>query len=172
MGGYDLWVNYGQKRYKFREAASVIKNVKQTPVADGSMVKSTLEANTVQALVKDGIINPNQVVMIPSATSRYFLYKAFQSNGFRVRWGDLAFGLGIGKNALDSEKFMNFIAYLSWPILVNVPFEWLYPVHDQDTIVPKYQKAYDSADIIAGDFHFLYKHLPERMITRSLLQIH
>ncbi|MCK5848216.1 MAG: quinate 5-dehydrogenase [Caldisericia bacterium] len=169
LGGFDLWVNYGEKRYKFREAAKAIKNVKKTPVADGASVKKTLEVMAVKYLVSNKIIDPNQVVMIPSACSRYHMYKAFKEEGFKVRWGDIAFGLGIGSDAMDSEKFMDFIAYTTWPLLVKVPFKWLYPVSNQDVIVPKYKKAYDSADIIAGDFHFIYKHLPERIDGKIII---
>jgi hypothetical protein len=169
MGGFDLWVHYAHKTYRFKDASNVIRNVKQTPVADGSKVKSTLEAMSVHTLVEQGIIHSDQVVMIPSATSRYFLYKAFQKEGFHVRWGDVAFGLGIGNDAMDSEKWMDFIAYVAWPILVKVPFQWLYPVKDQDVIVPKYKKAYDSADIVAGDFHLIYKHLPDSMEGKTII---
>jgi hypothetical protein len=170
MGGFDLWVHYANKVYRFRDASQVIRHVKYTPVADGSKVKSTLEAMSVHSLVEQGIIHPEtQTVMIPSATSRYFLYKAFQKEGFKVRWGDIAFGLGIGQDAMDSEALMNLVAYIAWPILVKVPFHWLYPVKDQDTIEPKYQKAYDRADIIAGDFHFIYKHLPASMKGKTII---
>jgi hypothetical protein len=169
MGGFDLWVNYGKKRYQFREAANAIKNVKKTPVADGANVKKTLEVMAVKYLVSNKVIDPNQTVMIPSACSRYHLYKAFKEEGFRVRWGDIAFGLGIGNDAMESERFMDFMAYTTWPILVKVPFKWLYPVSDQDVIVPKYKKAYDSADILAGDFHLIYKHLPERIDGKTII---
>ncbi|MDD4028624.1 MAG: quinate 5-dehydrogenase [Caldisericia bacterium] len=170
MGGFDLWVHYANRAYRFKEASFVIRNVKHTPVADGSKVKSTLEAMSVHTLVQQGIIHPEtQTVMIPSATSRYFLYKAFQKEGFKVRWGDLAFGLGIGNDAMDSEVLMNIVAYVAWPLLVKVPFHWLYPVKNQDTIEPKYKKAYDSADIIAGDFHLIYKHLPEWMGGKTII---
>ena len=37
LGGTDLYVYAGKKRYTFRESAHLIANVKKTPVLDGTM---------------------------------------------------------------------------------------------------------------------------------------
>src|SRR6056297_2159450 len=43
MGGIDLFIQVGNSSYQFRDAKKLIKNVKETPVVDGSGLKNTLE---------------------------------------------------------------------------------------------------------------------------------
>ena len=170
LGGFDLYLCYKQNRYIFRDAYRAIKNVKITPVADGTGVKRTLEAVAVKYLQDQGYINPSMKVLIPSAISRYFLYNAFKTLGYSVKWGDLAFALGIGKKAYSSERLMDFLAYPLLPLMVKLPFSWLYPVGEsQDHIVSNFNEMYHEADIIAGDFHYIFKHLPPDLTNKIIL---
>jgi hypothetical protein len=41
-----------------------------------------------------------------------------------------------------------------------VPFEWLYPT-GESRHTPRYRRWYDWADVIAGDWKFIARHLPE-----------
>ena len=43
-----------------------------------------------------------------------------------------------------------------------MPFSWLYPTGEkQNTITPKWGKYYAEADIIAGDFPFIRRYMPD-----------
>lgn len=170
LGGFDLYLCYKNNKYVFREAYNAVKDVKITPVADGTGVKKTLEKMAVRYLHDKGIINNQMKVLIPSAVSRYFLFEAFKELGYQVKWGDIAFSLDIGKKAYSSTLAMDILAYTLLPIMVKIPFKWLYPVGEsQDIIVPKFKKMYDEADIIAGDFHYIYKYLADDMTGKIIL---
>lgn len=170
LGGFDLYLCYKKNKYVFREAYNAIKDVKITPVADGTGVKRTLEKMSVKFLHDQGIINNNMKVLIPSAVSRYFMYEAFIDLGYKVKWGDLAFSLDIGKKAYQSPVLMDILAYTLLPIMVKIPYKWLYPVGEsQDIIVPKFDAMYKEADIIAGDFHYIYKHLANDMTGKIII---
>jgi hypothetical protein len=170
LGGFDLYLCYKNKKYVFREAYNAIKDVKITPVADGTGVKKTLEKMAVHYLHDQGIIDNKMKVLIPSAVSRYFMFEAFKELGYQVKWGDIAFSLDIGKKAYSSTLAMDILAYTLLPIMVKIPFKWLYPVGEsQDVIVPKFKKMYGEADIIAGDFHYIYKYLVDDMTGKIIL---
>jgi hypothetical protein len=170
LGGFDLYLCYKNKKYIFREAYNAVKDVKITPVADGTGVKKTLEKMAVHYLHDQGIIDNKMKVLIPSAVSRYFMFEAFKELGYQVKWGDIAFSLDIGKKAYSSTLAMDILAYTLLPIMVKIPFKWLYPVGEsQDVIVPKFKKMYDEADIIAGDFHYIYKYLADDMTGKIIL---
>jgi hypothetical protein len=50
------------------------------------------------------------------------------------------------------------------PIVTRFPFEWLYPTGEkQDQRTPKYEKYYQWATVIAGDCHYIKKHMPDNM---------
>ncbi len=176
LGGFDLYLNYKDKRYIFRDAWKVTRVIKKTPLADGSGVKKTLECMAVRSLHEQSIINNSMKVLIPSAVSRYYLFDTFKDLGYKVKWGDIPFALGLGKTAFSSTRGMDVLAYTLLPLMVRLPFKWLYPVgKDQDEIVPKFPRLYEDADIFAGDFHYIYRHFPHQaknkiIITNSITQ--
>ncbi len=176
LGGFDLYLTYKNKKYVFREAYDVIKDVKQTPIADGSGVKKTLEKDTIKKLFEEGIIDPSKKVLMPSAAARYYMYEAFKELGFTVVWGDLAFALGVASVGIVSPITIGILTTLLLPVVVKLPFKMLYPVGEkQDEITPKYKNLYDLADIIAGDFHFIRRYMPDSLegkiiITNTLTQ--
>jgi hypothetical protein len=176
LGGFDLYLTYKNKKYVFREAYDVIKDVKQTPIADGSGVKKTLEKDTIKKLFEEGIIDPSKKVLMPSAAARYYMYEAFKELGFTVVWGDLAFALGVASVGIVSPITIGILTTLLLPVVVRLPFKMLYPVGEkQDEITPKYKNLYDLADIIAGDFHFIRRYMPDSLegkiiITNTLTQ--
>ena len=57
LGGTDLYVYAGGRRYTFRESAKLIENVKNTPVLDGSGLKNSLERILINRLAADKIID-------------------------------------------------------------------------------------------------------------------
>src|SRR5262245_19627556 len=43
LGGFELWVRVGEKRYPLRAGQRLVRGVKTTPVVDGGGLKQTLE---------------------------------------------------------------------------------------------------------------------------------
>ncbi len=50
LGGTDLYIVAGDKRYTFREIAALVKGVIRTPILDGSGLKHTLEREAIEQL--------------------------------------------------------------------------------------------------------------------------
>jgi hypothetical protein len=56
------------------------------------------------------------------------------------------------------------------PIVVNMPFDSLYPTGEkQEVIIPKHSKYYYEADIIAGDFLYIKRYLPDRIDGKIII---
>jgi len=50
------------------------------------------------------------------------------------------------------------------PVVGRLPFKWVYPTGEkQEKRVPKWQKYYDWAKVVAGDCHYIKRHMPDRM---------
>jgi hypothetical protein len=65
---------------------------------------------------------------------------------------------------------MNLIAAALLPVLRRTPFKWLYPTGEkQNEITPKYGKHYQWADVIAGDYLLIRKHLPDRLEGKIII---
>jgi len=78
-------------------------------------------------------------------------------------FGDLMFALDI-PIAIKSLSGLRTLAKLMIPIVTRFPFEWLYPTGEkQDERVPKYEKYYQWATVIAGDCHYVKRHMPDNM---------
>ncbi len=164
LGGIDLYFIIGDKRYTVKDALRIAKSAKKTPIVDGSMVKDTLERSMVKKLdelLPEGIRGKN--VLLPSAVDRFGMTEAFYNLGANIIIGDLMFALGI-PIPIKSIKTLRFLAYILLPILTNLPFYILYPVGErQEENTPKFTKYFLWADIIAGDFIYIKKYMPERL---------
>ncbi|MEM4243392.1 MAG: quinate 5-dehydrogenase, partial [Candidatus Bathyarchaeia archaeon] len=83
--------------------------------------------------------------------------------GFRVTFGDLIYSLGI-PIPLHSPRSIRLMAALLLPVLSRLPFEWLYPTGEkQDEHKPKFNKWYEWATVVAGDCHYIKRHMPLNM---------
>jgi hypothetical protein len=50
------------------------------------------------------------------------------------------------------------------PIAGRLPFKWVYPTGgEQDKRIPKWEKYYQWASVVAGDCHYLKRYMPEQM---------
>jgi len=50
------------------------------------------------------------------------------------------------------------------PIAGRLPFEWVYPTGEKQEIrVPKWEKYYQWGTVIAGDCHYVKRHMPDHM---------
>jgi hypothetical protein len=50
------------------------------------------------------------------------------------------------------------------PIAGRLPFEWVYPTGEkQEKRIPKWEKYYQWGTVIAGDCHYIKRHMPDRL---------
>ncbi|MGI6649971.1 MAG: quinate 5-dehydrogenase [Bacillota bacterium] len=170
MGGIDLYLYAGGKRYTLRDARRIANAAKKTPIVDGSGLKNTLERMVIEKLAAEKKISfQRRKVLLVSGVDRFGMAEALNQVGAEVVYGDLIFGLGI-PIPLRSLKTLNRAARCLIPIISRLPFSVLYPTgKKQEQVVPKYASFYHEAEIIAGDFLFIRRHLPERMNGQTII---
>ncbi len=170
LGGADLYISVGKKRTTLKSIENLIKEVKLTPVCDGQYLKDTLEKRAVLFMKEKGLIDKNTKVLVISGVSRYGSVEGFLEVGCKILFGDLMFSLGIPV-PLYGHKLFLFVASLLVPIARNFPYDWLYPTgKSQEEVVPKYEKYYKWSDVIAGDFLYMKKHMPEDLSGKIIFK--
>lgn len=170
VGGTDIYLYAGAKRYTLNEIVRVWSGAKLTPYVDGSGLKHTLERETVAYLHDKSIVDfSNKRVLLVCAVDRFGMAEALAARAKSVVYGDMMFNLGIGF-PIRSFRTVNWLAPIILPIVVRVPFKYLYPTGEkQDSITPKWGKYYSEADVIAGDFHLIRRFMPESLAGKTIL---
>lgn len=170
LGGTDLYVQAGNRRYLIRDAKGIVKAAIKTPIVDGSGLKNTLERKVINYLEEEAIINfKDKKVLMVCAMDRFGMAESLEAVGADVTLGDLIFVLGI-PITLKSLKSLDLIARGIAPIVCQLPFKYLYPIGDkQSEIKPKHSRYYHEADIIAGDFHFIKKFMPDSLEGKTII---
>ncbi len=172
MGGIDLYLFAGKKRYTIRDAVRIAKTPKQTPIVDGSGLKNTLERRVVQFLESNIKLElKGKKVLMVSGVDRFGMAEAFDAVGCRLTFGDFIFALGI-PIPINSLAGLRNVAHALLPIVTRLPYTFLYPTGSkQDQITPKdkYTGYYEAADIIAGDFLFIKKYLPAKLTGKIVV---
>ncbi len=163
VGGADLALVVAGRRYPLRSVTPLVEGIKQTPVVDGSGLKSTLERHLADFIDKEiGRPEPRRV-MITSAADRWGSALSFLDAGYEVVFGDLMFGLGL-PIPIRTEQAFKRITSLIMPAVSRMPFEMLYPTGDsQEKNTPQFGEWYDWATVIAGDCHFIKQYMPGRL---------
>jgi hypothetical protein len=141
-----------------------VRYVKQTPVVDGAGLKTTLEYRVIgvmEARIGEHI-QPKRA-LVTAGADRWGMTKGLLDAGYECVFGDLMFALGI-PIPLRTERALKTLAALVMPIAGRLPFEWVYPTGEkQEARIPKYENYYQWATVIAGDRHYVVRHMPERL---------
>ncbi len=170
VGGADIFVVVGKKRYAFRQIKNLVKGATRTPVVDGSGLKHTLERETIQTLQRDGTVDfKKETVLLVSAVDRFGMAQALDEIGGKVIYGDLLFGIGVPIK-LRTYGSVKFVGAISLPVITKLPFKWFYPTGEkQDERKPKFQRVWDEATLIAGDTLFIRRYAPDRLVGKTIL---
>lgn len=170
LGGTDLYVYAGKVRYTFRESAKLVANVKSTPVLDGSGLKNSLERRLICKLAGEETIDfKNKKVFLVCGVDRFGMAEALQEAGAKLTFGDLLFGLGLNKPLRSLEALAGWAKVLA-PVVTRLPVSWLYPMgKQQQKRTPKFPQYFLENDIIAGDFHFIRKFMPEKLPGKIII---
>jgi len=171
LGGIDVYLYAGAKRYALRDGLRLLRAVQHTPVVDGSGLKNTLEREAVR-FVRDelGVPLAGTRVLMVSALDRFGMAQALVDAGADVLFGDFIFALDLDKPVRGLAEF-EALAERYLPDACKLPFQFFYPTgkkHDRPP-QPKYPEYYAEARMIAGDFHFMRQFMPERLDGKIVL---
>ena len=171
LGGIDIYLYSGTRRYELTDGVKLRDVVKTTPVVDGSGLKNSLEPEAVKFLAADPRFDlANKTVLMVSAVDRYGMAKAFVEAGSKTIFGDLIFALGVKVPVYTLDKLASLADELL-PKIVKAPFNTLYPIGSEQDAEPdpKFSEYYDEADIIAGDFHYIRRYMPPELPGKIIL---
>jgi hypothetical protein len=170
VGGADIYVVVGEKRYAFKQIQKLVSGAKKTPVVDGSGLKHTLERETIRKLQRDGIVDfAKERVLLVSAVDRFGMAQALLEVGAETTYGDLMFGLGL-PIPVRGYGTVKLIGALSLPIITRLPFKWFYPTGEkQESRTPKFPKVFQDATFICGDWHYIRRYAPDDLTGKTIL---
>jgi len=166
VGGADLGVMVADKWYPLYSVQPMVRYVIQTPIVDGAGLKNTLEnhvAPFMESQIKPYLDEVGRKAFITLGVDRWGMSTSFLDGGYECVFGDIMFGLGLPL-AVRSEKSLKTLASILMPIVGRLPFEWVYPTGEkQESRDPKWEEYYQWATVIAGDCHYIKRHMPERL---------
>lgn len=163
IGGIDLYLRAGDRRYQIRDAARLIRGVRRTPVVDGGGIKGSWEQYLIlEYLPRDaGISFAGRRVLLVSSVDRYGMAEALVRAGAQTLFGDFYFALGLPV-PMRSLTTVRLLAACLLPIVTKLPFTLLYPTGaKQEKTTPRYPHLFRWAEVIAGDFHFIRRYMPD-----------
>lgn len=166
LGGIDLYLVAGNRRYKMRDAARLAAQAKTTPVVDGSGLKNTLERETLRFLQREKLIDfRDRKVLLTCAVDRFGLAQEFTQMGADCVFGDLLFVLGV-PIPLRSLRAIQNLGAVILPVACRLPFKLLYPTGKKQTEIKENRTAekwFAKSEIIAGDFLQIRRYLPAKL---------
>jgi len=171
LGGIDLYLYAGKRRFMIREAKQLARAAKKTPVVDGSSLKVTLERRLVDDLAENFPGKPlsESRALVVSAADRWGMAEGIYQHAAHTVFGDLMFGLGI-PIPIRTIKALERVARVAAPIVAQMPFKLLYPTGSkQKEHKPKFQDFFHWADWYCGDFHYIRRNLPEQLSGKVIL---
>ncbi len=170
IGGTDLYVRLGQRRYYIRDSVRIASAARATPVVCGAGLKDSLERDAVSRL--DGLIGwASRRVLMVNAVDRFGMAEALSSHGADVMFGDLVFGLGIDV-PIRSLRTLRRLGGLLLPVVTKLPFKWFYPTgqaQESSAARPGLSRHYEWADVIAGDWHYIRRYAPPDLDGKDVL---
>lgn len=166
VGGADLGMLVDEKWYPLHSVKPMVRFVKKTPIVDGAGLKNTLEnqlASFIDEKIGEYVLDKGKKVLITSGADRWGMTTSFVDAGYECVFGDLMFGLGL-PFPVRTIGSLKTLASIVMPIVGRLPFEWIYPTGEkQEKRVPKWGEYYQWATVIAGDCHFVKRHMPDRL---------
>jgi hypothetical protein len=169
VGGVDLYLRLGDREYPLRAALRLVQDVHQTPVVDGRGLKHTLERRVFElAMPALGGLPHFRNAFVPVAVDRLGLAEAVAEVADDVVIGDLMVALGI-PIAIRGIPSYRRLARVLLPIVSYFPMSLLFYGSGGEEHEPKYQRYWEDADLIAGDFLFMRKYLPDDLTGKTVI---
>jgi hypothetical protein len=172
LGGIDLYLFAGTKRYILRDAQKLANAAKKTPVVDGSGLKHTLERSTIQKLQNEGLLPlKGKKVGVTCAVDRFGMSQELVKVGADVSFGDLLFILNIPIQLRNLQAIQR-AAALILPFACRLPFKVLYPTGEKQKKIldsKNHRRFFEENEIIAGDFLLIRRYLPQNLAGKTIL---
>jgi hypothetical protein len=170
VGGADLGLMVDNKWYPLYSVQPMVRFIKQTPVVDGTGLKNTLENRIVPFMNgKIGDYIKEKKALLTGGADRWGMTMSFMDGGYECVFGDLMFALGL-PFPIHSLKVVKNVAAIIMPIAGRLPFAWVYPTGEkQEKRIPKWESYYKWATVIAGDCHYIKRHMPDRLDGKILV---
>jgi hypothetical protein len=166
VGGADLGLMVGDKRYPLHSVKPMVRFIKRTPVVDGAGLKMTLESKVAGFLnetIPAHIAKHGKSAVIMTGSDRWGMARSFLEDGYKCVFGDLMFSLGIPL-PLYTARQLKVLAALLIPVVGRLPFKWIYPTGEkQEERKPKHSNIFRSATVTAGDCHYIKRYMPDNM---------
>ncbi len=164
LGGGDFGTEFAGKFFRYHNVAWIADGAVKTPVVDGSGLRNTLEYRLASFIEKElgDYITPKRV-LLTAASDRWGMTKGFIEADYECIFGELMFGIGI-PIPLRKISQLKLLASALYPIVMRLPFAWIYPTGDKQTVrEPKFEKYYQWASVIAGDNNYIVRHMPNEL---------
>jgi hypothetical protein len=172
LGGIDLYLVAGARRYQMRDGFRLAACAKSTPVVDGSGLKDTLERETIQWLGAQKIVDfKNKRVLLTCAVDRFGMAEELVRACAKCTFGDFLFVLNIPLPLRKLSQIRKLGAFIL-PVACRLPFKLLYPTGEKQTQIisnSKQAQWMQEAEIIAGDFLLIRRYLPENLGGRIIV---
>ena len=169
MGGVDKYLEINGHKYPLYAALKLIENVKQTPVVDGQGLKHTLERRLFELLEPELGYRPHfKRAFVPVAVDRVGMAAAVTEVTDEVIIGDLMVALGLPLPVYGLQNFYR-VARVMMPFVSRFPMSMLFYGSSGEPPTPKYVKYWEMCDLIAGDFMFMRKHMPDDLRGKTII---
>jgi len=169
VGGVDLYLRLDRREYPLRAALKLVEGVKKTPLVDGRGLKHTLERRVFELaapLLKE---SPHfKQAFVPVAVDRIGLAQAVSEVSEAIVIGDLMVALGIPIPIRGIASFKR-LARVLLPIVSYFPMSMIFYGSGGAEQKPKYTNFFNSSDLLAGDFLFMRKYMPERLSGKTVI---
>jgi hypothetical protein len=169
LGGADLGFNVAGRWHPLYSVQSLARAVKRTPVVDGGGLKNTLERRVTDFMdARLGAALAPRRVLMTGGVDRWGMACAFAESRYDCVFGDLMFAFGLDV-PLRTTATLTRLAAILMPIAGRLPFEWLYPTGEkQEHNEPKFERWYAWATVIAGDCHYIKRHMPSTLVGKII----
>ena len=170
VGGADLGLLVDNKWHPLHSVKPMVRYIEQTPVVDGTGLKTTLERGVANYLDRnaENMIYPKRT-LFTAGSDRWGMSIGFVEAGYDCVFGDLMFSLGL-PIPLRTIASVKRVASIIMPVVGHMPFSMLYPTGEkQDSFEPKHEKWYRWATVVAGDCHFIKRYMPADMAGKFVV---
>ncbi len=170
LGGMDLYIYAVDRRYTFRDARRIVRAARKSPIVDGSGLKNTLERWAIEYVAANtDLFQQPQKVLLMSAMDRLGMAQAIEAAGGIMTYGDFPYTIGL-PIPIRSLKTLAAVARVIAPLVCQLPFQMIYPTGDKQKVnKPRFTRYFHANDIIAGDFHFIHRYMPEELPGKTII---
>jgi hypothetical protein len=169
VGGVDLYLRLDDREYPLHAVLKLVSGVKQTPLVDGRGLKHTLERRVFELAAANLKELPRfHQAFVPVAVDRLGLALAAAEVSDQIVIGDLMVALGIPIPVKGIPAFKK-VARIMLPFVSHFPMSMLYYGSDGAVQEPKYTKFFTESDLLAGDFLFMRKYMPQDLVGKTVI---